>query len=107
MNIVKIDQAKLEKEQAKKRLAELLKLLRETDYVVLADYDKDKPEVVAQRAEWRAEVRELEWLGTQVDLEQIESNLDEQIEAIANPTSATALPWQSETTESAQVDEAE
>jgi len=53
------------------------------------------------------EAKVIEWLGTQVDLEQIEANLDEQIEAITNPTSARGLPWQSEPTESAQVDEAE
>lgn len=42
------------------RMNNLKAKLRETDYVALADYDKDKPEVIAQRAEWRAEVRELE-----------------------------------------------
>lgn len=48
-------------EQVKQsRIAELKQLLRETDYVVLPDYDKEKPDVIAQRAAWRAEVRELE-----------------------------------------------
>ena len=42
------------------RIAELQKLLRETDYVALPDYDKDKPDVLAQRAAWRAEIRQLE-----------------------------------------------
>ena len=42
------------------RLGQLKAQLRDTDYVALADYDKDKPEVISQRAEWRAEVRELE-----------------------------------------------
>lgn len=42
------------------RIAQLKQLLAETDYVALADYDKDKPEVLAQRAAWRAEIRELE-----------------------------------------------
>ena len=42
------------------RLGQLKAQLRDTDYVALADYDKDKPEVILQRAEWRAEVRELE-----------------------------------------------
>ena len=60
MSIIKIDQAKLEKEQAKTRLAELLKLLRDTDYIDLPSYDKEKPEIMAQRAEWRAEIRKLE-----------------------------------------------
>ena len=42
------------------RIAELKTLLRDTDYIALSDYDKDKPEVIAQRAAWRAEIRELE-----------------------------------------------
>ena len=42
------------------RITELKRLLAETDYVALSDYDKDKPEVIAQRAAWRAEIRELE-----------------------------------------------
>jgi len=42
------------------RIAELQTLLRDTDYVALSDYDKDKPEVIAQRAAWRAEIRQLE-----------------------------------------------
>ena len=53
-------QADAERAEKERRHAELLKLLRETDYVALADYDKDKPEVIADRADWRAEVRELE-----------------------------------------------
>lgn len=57
----KAHQAEIEAKKA--RHAELEKLLRGTDYVALADYDKDKPEVIAQRAEWRAEIREVEaWL---------------------------------------------
>lgn len=47
-------------ELAAMRIAELKQLLRDTDYVALADYDKEKPEVLAQRAAWRAEIRELE-----------------------------------------------
>lgn len=42
------------------RIAELQQLLAETDYVALADYDKSKPEVLAQRQAWRDEIRELE-----------------------------------------------
>ena len=42
------------------RIAELKMLLRDTDYIALSDYDKDKPEVIAQRAAWRAEIRQLE-----------------------------------------------
>jgi len=42
------------------RVAELKQLLRDTDYVALADYDKNKPDVLAQRKAWRDEIRELE-----------------------------------------------
>lgn len=47
-------------ELAAARIAELKRLLRETDYVALSDYDKEKPDVLAQRAAWRTELRSLE-----------------------------------------------
>jgi hypothetical protein len=47
------------------------------------------------------------WLADNLDFEQIEANLTERNDEITNPTSARGLPWQSESTESAQVDEAE
>ena len=47
-------------DDAKARIANLKFMLRDTDYVSLPDYDKDKPEVIAQRAEWRSEIRELQ-----------------------------------------------
>ena len=48
-------------EQIKKnRIGELKQLLRETDYVGLSDYDKDKIDVLKQRQEWREELRDLE-----------------------------------------------
>lgn len=48
-------------QQAKQtRIVELKRLLADTDYVALSDYDKDKPDVVVQRAAWRAEIRELD-----------------------------------------------
>ena len=57
----KAHQAEVQAKQA--RHAELRKLLRESDYVMLADYDRDHPEVIAQRAEWRAEIRKIkDWL---------------------------------------------
>ena len=46
----------------------------------------------------------IEWLGTQIDLEEIEANLDNQLEAIKNPTSASGLPWQSEPTETQETE---
>lgn len=42
------------------RIAALKQLLADTDYVALADYDKSKPEVLAQRQAWREEIRTLE-----------------------------------------------
>jgi len=42
------------------RIAELKAFLRDTDYVALSDYDKDKADVIAQRQAWRDEIRELE-----------------------------------------------
>lgn len=42
------------------RIVELKQLLASTDYVALADYDKSKPEVLAQRQAWREEIRVLE-----------------------------------------------
>lgn len=61
-NIKTADQLAAEKLNQERiaRVAELKRNLDETDYVTLSDYDKEKPEVVEQRAEWRAEVRELE-----------------------------------------------
>lgn len=58
--MIKIDPIKAAKLQADKRIAELKKLLADTDYVALADYDQDKPEIKAQRQAWRAEIRALE-----------------------------------------------
>ena len=48
------------KESAAVEIAELKRNLTETDYVVLPDYDKDKPDVIAQRQQWRERIRELE-----------------------------------------------
>jgi len=58
--MIKIDPVKAAKLQADKRIAELKKLLADTDYVALADYDQDKPEIKAQRQAWRDEIRALE-----------------------------------------------
>lgn len=48
------------KAAAEKEIAELKGKLSATDYVALADYDKSKPDVVAQRQQWRERIRELE-----------------------------------------------
>jgi len=48
------------KEEAAKEISELKRKLFKTDYVALADYDKSKPDVIAQRQQWRDRIRELE-----------------------------------------------
>jgi hypothetical protein len=60
MSLIKTDAAKLSVVQAEKRIAELKKLLADTDYVALSDYDQDKPEVKIQRQAWRDEIRQLQ-----------------------------------------------
>jgi len=60
MSLIKIDPAKVQKLADQKRIAELKQLLADTDYVALADYDQDKPEIKAQRQAWREEIRQLE-----------------------------------------------
>lgn len=42
------------------RIAELQSNLFDTDYVGLSDYDKSKPEILAQRQIWRNEIRLLQ-----------------------------------------------
>jgi len=60
MSLIKVDPAKLQAKQNAERIAELKQLLAASDYVALSDYDKDKPDVLAQRQAWREELRELE-----------------------------------------------
>ena len=51
-------------EQAEKarvaRIAELKKLLSDTDFKVLPDYDEPSDDIKAQRQAWREEIRGLE-----------------------------------------------
>ena len=47
-------------ELAQQRISELKQKLLDTDYVALSDYDKDKPEILADRQAWRDEIRQLE-----------------------------------------------
>lgn len=58
--IIKVDPAKAQAKTNAARIAELQQLLTSTDYVTLSDYDKDKPDVLAQRQAWRDEIRMLE-----------------------------------------------
>jgi hypothetical protein len=47
-------------ESSEERIQELKQLLKDSDYVALSDYDKEKPELLKQRQEWRNELRNLE-----------------------------------------------
>lgn len=47
-------------QERQERIAELKTKLAETDYVTLSDYDQDKPDVIANRAAWRTEIRTLQ-----------------------------------------------
>ena len=58
--IIKVDPVKAQAQKDAARIAELKQLLRDTDYVALSDYDKDKADVIAQRQTWRDELRALE-----------------------------------------------
>ena len=57
---ISINTEKQKRDQANERIAELKQKLRDTDYVTLPDYDKDKPEILADRQAWREEIRQLE-----------------------------------------------
>jgi hypothetical protein len=59
MSLVKVDPAKVQAKADAARIAELKAFLRDTDYVTLSDYDKDKPEIIAERQAAREELREL------------------------------------------------
>ena len=60
MSLIKVDATKSAATQNAKRMADLRKMLADTDYVALADYDQDKPEIKAQRQTWRNEIRQLQ-----------------------------------------------
>ena len=47
-------------DSAKQEISELKAKLIQTDYVALPDYDQDKPDVIAQRQQWRERIRVLE-----------------------------------------------
>jgi hypothetical protein len=59
MSLIKIDQAKKAKAAKEARVSELRKLLADSDYKDVADYDKPNEDVKTQRQAWRDEIREL------------------------------------------------
>ena len=56
---ISINTEKQKRDQAKERIAALQQKLSDTDYVALPDYDKDKPQILADRQAWRDEIRQL------------------------------------------------
>jgi hypothetical protein len=60
MSFIIVDQAKVEAKARADRIAELKKLLADTDYKMLPGYDRPTEEIAAQREAWRLEVRALE-----------------------------------------------
>ena len=52
--------AEAAQQQREQRIAELKRLLTNSDYKALPDYDKDSEAIKAQRQAWRAEIRTLE-----------------------------------------------
>jgi hypothetical protein len=60
MSLIKVDSVKLDNIKKQERIRELKKLLSETDYIALSDYDKEQTELKLQRKEWREEIRSLE-----------------------------------------------
>ena len=60
MSIVKTDPAKLKALDDAARIAELKKLLADSDYKVLPGYDRPTESIMAQRQAWRDEIRALE-----------------------------------------------
>ena len=60
MSLIKINPVKQAQADAQARISELKQKLRDSDYVALPDYDKDKLELLADRQAWRDEIRQLE-----------------------------------------------
>jgi hypothetical protein len=60
MSFIIVDQAKVEAKARVDRIAELKKLLADTDYKMLPGYDRPTEEIAVQREAWRLEVRALE-----------------------------------------------
>ena len=58
--LIKINPVKAAAKQRETRIVELKKLLVDSDYKVLPDYDKPNDEIKTQRQAWREEIRALE-----------------------------------------------
>ena len=53
-------QAEKDQQAKERRITELKRLLAETDYKVMPDYDKPEQKIVSDRQAWRDEIRRLE-----------------------------------------------
>lgn len=60
--MIMINEKKAAEQKRVARIAELKRLIADTDYKVLPDYDKPNDEIKAQRKLWRDEIRELGYL---------------------------------------------
>jgi hypothetical protein len=60
MSLIQVDPAKVQAKTNADRITELKRLLAESDFRVLPDYDKDSEAIKAQRQAWREEIRTLE-----------------------------------------------
>jgi hypothetical protein len=60
MSLIIVDQAKVQAKADADRIAELKKLLADSDYKVLPGYDRPTESIMVQREAWRLEVRALE-----------------------------------------------
>jgi len=59
MGLIKINHEKLDEKARQERIDELRKLIADSDYKVLPDYDKPNEAIKAQRQAWRDEIRKL------------------------------------------------
>ena len=59
MSIIKIDSIKLQNKANENRIEDLKRMLKDSDYKTLPDYDNDADDIKAQRQAWRDEIRTL------------------------------------------------
>jgi hypothetical protein len=60
MSLIQVDPAKAQAKANAERITELKRLLADSDYKVLPDYDKPSEDIKAARQAWRDEIRELQ-----------------------------------------------
>lgn len=60
MSLFKINQKYIDDQNRIKRIEELKRLLKDSDFKVLPDYDQQDNSIIIQRQSWREEIRQLE-----------------------------------------------